>query len=344
MSSSFRFIPALHGFRAVAAMEVLMFHWTQLFPGFNTWLAAYHVPGHPWLNPSWLYAMGWEGVVLFFVLSGYLLTSQWQGRPLTPQTVGHFYLRRAMRIYPAVWLQLVVLLVLAWVLPQVFVALSWPDALLNAVLWVNLPPIFAPLLNDVWWTLPVELLFYLFLPVLLGLKRRMGLGFVAVLVLAITFGWRWAIMARYAGQDLSSSLTVLDALPGVLAVFGAGCAAAMLQHRVLPQYSKPLLVLSMLALVALQALLVSQIETYWQGGWLLGIWNSLLALSLAGIVVAVCRDTQGILQRALSARPMVWLGNLSFGIYLWHFPVMKGLQKLWPQTTISVTASWACCW
>jgi peptidoglycan/LPS O-acetylase OafA/YrhL len=333
------FVPALHGFRAIAAMEVLLFHWVLVFPAFNAWLAAFHVPGYPWINPTLPWAIGWQGVPLFFVLSGYLLTSQWQGRPLKSELIGRYYLRRALRIYPAVWLQFVLLVVLGLALPHVYAALPWQSLLLNALLWVNLPPFFAPLLNAVWWTLPVELLFYLCLPALVGLKRRAGFLAVAILAFAITFGWRWAVMARYAGQDLSGHVAVLDALPGVLSVFWAGCAAAWIQHRLQPQHGKRLFGWSMLAFLAVQALLVSRIDTYWQGGWLLGSWSSLLAVSLAGLILAVCRGTEGRVWRALSARPMVWLGELSFGIYLWHLPVMLGLRELMPQAAHSVAGS-----
>lgn len=339
MSASLRFIPALHGFRAIAAMEVLFYHWVHLFPGFNRWVAGYHLPGHPWLNLTWPWAMGWEGVPLFFVLSGYLLTSQWHGRALTAPAIGRFYLRRVLRIYPAVWLQIAALIVLGWTVPQLFDPPAWRNVLFSVVLWLNLPPVFAPLLNGVWVTLPVELLFYLCLPLLLALQRRFGLGLAALLVLAITLGWRWAVMTRYAGQDLSSHLAVLDALPGTLATFGAGCAAALLQQRLPARHGRTLLWASIAAFVALQALLVSQLETYWRGGWLLATWNSLLALAIAAIVVAACRGEPGTLQRVLSTRPMLWLGNVSFGIYLWHFPVMQTLLKLFPQAATSIDGS-----
>jgi len=341
VSPSLSFVPALHGFRAVAAMGVLFFHWVQVFPGFNAWLAAFHLPAHPMINLTVPWAIGWQGVPLFFVLSGYLLTSQWLGRPLTAANVGRYYLRRALRIYPAVWLQLVVLLALGTVLPQVFVQLPLQSVVLNVLLWVNLPPAFAPLLNDVWWTLPVELLFYLSLPLILGLQRRLGLGLVVASMLLITLAWRWAVIERYAGQDLSQHLAVLDSLPGALSVFGAGCAAAFLQHRLRPQDCRLLFALSMLAFAGAQVLLVAGIETYWQGGWLLATWSSLLAVSLAGMVVAVCRGAKGVVQEAMSTRPMVWLGEVSFGIYLWHLPVMRVLREFFPQAAHSIAGSLA---
>ena len=327
-----RFMPELHGLRGIAAISVLLFHWVTIFPGFGQSLTPYHVPGHPWLNPSLPFAMGWQGVTLFFVLSGYLLTSHLQNKPLTWQLVRMFYLRRVFRIYPAVWLQLAVLLMLGGLFPQVFVSMPWDQTLLNAMLWVNLPPVYAPMLNDVWWTLPVELLFYASLPLLLVLRKHIGLGLVATLMLLITFGWRGWVMNHYAGQNLSAHQYVLDALPGVLTSFGAGFMAAALQQRVQSKNGILLLGVSALVFLLLQTWLVSDIETYWQGGLLLMVWNTLLSLSMSGIVLAVCHGGLDKTKKVLSARPMVLLGEWSFGIYLWHYPVMMGLKALWPRS------------
>lgn len=53
----------------------------------------------------------------------------------------------------------------------------------------------------------------------------------------------------------------------------------------------------------------------------------------------MCRGAQGRVGRALSARPMVWLGELSFGTYLWHLPVMLGLRELLPQAAQCIAGS-----
>jgi len=324
------FMPALHGLRAIAAIAVLLFHWCQLFPGFNIWIAQLHVPGHPWVNPSLPWSMGWQGVSLFFVLSGYLLTAHWLDRDMTFQALAHFYKRRIVRIYPAAWLQLIVLIVLAAIWPALFEQATWLKWLLNAVLWVNLPPWFEAPLNGVWWTLPVELMFYLVLPLLVFCQKRFGLGVVVVAVLSVTVAWRWWVMLSYVDQNLSTVLPVLDALPGVLMTFGAGFAAAIVQGQIKKTHAMPLLWASMLLFIALQTLLVSFIEVYWQGGWLLCLWNSLLALSMAGIVMALCKLPESLATKALSTRPMIALGDWSFGIYLWHFPVLQLLHRLSP--------------
>jgi len=61
------------------------------------------------------------------------------------------------------------------------------------------------------------------------------------------------------------------------------------------------------------------------------LWNSSLALSMAGIVMAICKLPESAAAKALSTRPMIALGDWSFGIYLWHFPVLQLSHRLYPE-------------
>lgn len=333
------FSPALHSLRAVAALSVLLFHWTQMFPGFNRWLASFHVPGHPWFNPTLPFALGWQGVSLFFVLSGYLLTRQWIDRPLTKHHILRFYMRRCLRIYPAVWLQIFLLLILAWLVPNVWHMPSGMDFWLNVLLWINLPPTHTLPLTDVMWTLPVELLFYAALPLLVWARRRYGLVLLGVLLVAVTLGWRMFFVWAFAGKDLSGSmqLYVLDALPGVLSTFGVGLLAAYLQPRVQPRHCWPMLLGALVCNLLLQTVLVDNIETYWSGGALLIVWGTLLAVTLAVLVLVVVKAQRLLTSGLLLQRWLVRLGDWSFGIYLWHYPLMQIYRTVYES---SVNSFW----
>ncbi len=238
-----------------------------------------------------------------------------------------FYKRRALRIYPAFWFQMAVLVWVGYSLPQAFSIPSWRDLVLTGLLWINLPPMFVPPISNVWWTLPVEMLFYLCLPVLVLLVRKLGLTRVWLGALVLTFCWRVGVIERFAGQDLSEHLFTLDSLPGAFSVFMSGIAMALLQHRIQLKWRRPMLWLAVSMFFLIHAVLIHEIEVYWQGGILLVVFNTLLSISMALVVGAICMQEA---PRWLTCKVMVWLGDLSFGIYLWHFPLMMALKTYWP--------------
>ena len=106
------------------------------------------------------------GVPLFFILSGWLLGAQVIANVPSPQFLRRFWLRRFLRIYPAVWAELAVLLLVAGAIPGLITQAGYDTLPFQFLLWVNLPPVMVEPLNLVWWTLPVELGFYLILPLL----------------------------------------------------------------------------------------------------------------------------------------------------------------------------------
>lgn len=328
------FSPALHGLRGLAALAVLAFHWSQHYPLANGWLAQWQWGPEPWMNITLPLALGWQGVPLFFVLSAYLLTAQWQGRALTGAHVGQYVLRRSLRIYPAVWLQIgVVLCLLPW-LPGLWRPFTASEVWQSALLWINMPPTMVAPLNLVWWTLPIEFSFYMALPLLVWLSRRVGWVPVVVASFVITVAWRSAVMAWFAGEHMVARLPILDALPGSLATFAAGCALAHAQGRWRVPVGWPVVVAWTLAYLGLQYGLLSNVDTYWTGHWMLAVWNPLFATVVALAVGAVLTEARW--GRWFSGRVMVWLGELSFGIYLWHFPVLVGMRQLWPASDHSV--------
>ena len=329
------FNPALHGLRGLAALAVLGFHWSQHYPLANDWLAQWQWGPAPWMNITLPLALGWQGVPLFFVLSAFLLTAQWQHKPLTSPSVSHYMVRRALRIYPAVWLQIgVVLCLLPW-LPGLWRPFTASELWQSALLWINMPPTMVAPLNLVWWTLPIEFSFYLALPLLVWLARRWGWVPVVLASFLVTVAWRAAVMAWFAGEHMVARLPILDALPGSLATFAAGFALAHVWagaqnrgHGQPPQLRWPHLLLWMLAYLGLQYGLLSNVDTYWTGHWMLAVWNPLFACVVAiGVGVVM---TDGRFGRWFTGRAMVWLGELSFGIYLWHFLVLVAMRQLWP--------------
>ena len=317
--------PALHGLRGFAAMLVLLFHWSTAFPEVNNWLAGITFGPKAWMNLSLPLAVGWQGVPLFFVLSAYLLTSQWRERALDLTTIARFWKRRLFRIYPAVWLQVLLLVFFSlWIFPIV-PSLKMADWVCNIFLWINLPPMFIQPINGVWWTLPIELMFYLVLPLLIYLQRRSHWLVVSLLCLMITMLWRSHVVSQLSGTDIAQKQYILDALPGSIFTFASGFALAFIPSVLSRQKFLLLLPVFFAAYCFLEYLQWENASTYWRGGWLLIVRGPLLSVIVALGVYLVLNASFKV--GLFSNRVLVWCGNLSFGIYLWHFPVLQFMQS-----------------
>jgi len=319
------FNPALHGLRGVAAMAVVFFHWAQFYPAIPNKL-DFEFLGQNWDFSLW-FDMGGFGVALFFVLSGYLLGGQLSQKALTKESITRFWQRRLLRIYPAFWFQLAILLVIGIFIGSYHLN-TWGDGIRHILLWVNMPPWMMPPLNNVWWTLPLELSFYLFLPLLIFIQRKIGIIKTILFCFLVTIAWRVLIMQLYEGSYFVTVLPILDALPGSLATFSAGMAIVFVP-KIDPRFKKILLVLSIIAFYILAKIIDANVDSYWTGHWLLIVFNPVMAIVLATILYTVLSPFCGI--RFLSSKAFIWLGEVSFGIYLWHYPILQFMQKFWPE-------------
>jgi peptidoglycan/LPS O-acetylase OafA/YrhL len=332
-----QFFPALHGMRGLAALAVLLFHWKGSFPKVSMDLKEVRFLGTEW-DLFLFIDLGWNGVHWFFVLSGFLLASQLMHSQLDGQAIGRFWQRRLVRIYPAVWLQLSLLLPFTW-LVGLAGSLGWFQVLANYLLW---PAALggAPFYNGVYWTLPLELSFYLLLPFIVLLHRRIGFWPVIALAMLITVAWRlniiWEHEARNAARVQASALRNL--LPGMLAIFMAGYAVTRFPQNLSNRSRYGWLVVVLAIYVAWHMLVRYAMNTgFDQSLWMMLFWE----IGLAGIIALII----GLLLRPLwgfgwlAWRPLTWLGDLSYGIYLWHFPVLRLLPKLFPGDWHSTSGS-----
>lgn len=321
------FNPCLHALRGIAATAVLVFHWYQFFPAAAEAIRPATLAG-TLMDPTVYLGFGWMGVPLFFVLSGYLLGGQVVHANLDTRFLKRFWLRRFLRIYPAVWAELLILLLLGTVISGLISKQGMDTLPLQFLLWVNLPPFMAQPINGVWWTLPVELGFYLLLP-LLGLMVRY-VGWVPVLCAAVmmTVGWRAGWFVLTDTQNFLTILPTLDSLPGVLLTFILGFSLNFMPS-VLPLVQRRSgVIVSLFTLLGLMQWQLILDSVYWTGHWILVVWPPLTAVPIAGLVYFL-RDPPPE-WRWLSQSWLVWLGHVSFGIYLWHFQVMRVLVLLYP--------------
>lgn len=330
------FNPRLHSIRGLAAFAVLLYHWEQFFPAGGIWLQQF-VLADSLFDPTVYIRFGMMGVPLFFILSGWLLGRQVIQVGSSFRDLGRFWGRRFLRIYPAVWVQLIVLLLIAGLIPGLVDKAGYDTLHLQFLLWLNLPPFMAAPLNEVWWTLPVELGFYLLLPLFGWMAGKVSWKMLLLFSFVITISWRYWIFTSADVENYVAVLPVLDSLAGTLFTFMLGFGLNFLPVRLSPARQKVGLFAGVILLLVLMQWQLRMNSIYWTGHWILVIWPVAVAMAMAMIVFHV-RDPIPQIEW-LSSPVLVWLGHVSFGIYLWHFQVMRVLILLFPDYWSSPSAS-----
>ncbi len=313
-------VRGLDGLRAVAVTGVVVYH------VYGSWL-----PG------------GFLGVDLFFVISGYLITSLLTAdrRRAGRFRLGPFWVRRARRLLPALWVVLTVTACAATLTGgDAFAGLrgNVAAALTYSSNWWQIAQndsYFAaygarPVLEHL-WSLAVEEQFYVLWPLLLwaimsALPRQRHQTAVAALMGSASF----AAMALLYTPDGDSSRVYFgtDTHGGGL-LLGAAAALALPLARA-ATLRRPNLVrtLDILGAAGLAVLAVASLTLSGTGAAVYR--GGLLVASLASVGVTVASAAPGRVGRALSLRPLVWLGRRSYGVYLWHWPILAIVGNAFP--------------
>lgn len=320
--------PALTGLRGLAAFGVLCMH-------------SYLLAGRPESLPrplSWLFAMGWSGVDVFFTLSAFLLTVPFVTAAMesTPSpNLRVFAWRRVLRIVPAYYVQIAILLTLgalglastwAWNAPTVAAVLA------HLVFYIQVWPI-VPAQLPPWWTLPVEMGFYLLLP-LFALCLRPRRWPWLLLAIAASLGYRYGLL--HAGLNRMQIAFWVENLPGRLHQFLVGMLAAyafvkLKSHWTLPRPGKAdaLALAASIVFLLLPALGYPITGSAYEGGQfsdpLLLSWHLYASVVVAVLLVALVAGAPRM-ARVFSWPPLRGLGLISYGLYLWHYPLMLGLR------------------
>ena len=316
----------LDGLRAVAALSVLCFH---------AWLYGF---AHPYsiTRDSVFDRVMFEmrlGLVFFFVLSGYLLYRAFARAALTGERrvdVGHYARRRVARIVPAYWLATVGAIALLWGgrgtpgirLPAV------SDLPLFAVFGQNYSLDTIMRLNPVTWTLCVEAVFYVLLPVLGAIAWRVGpraRGAQVVLIASlIPLGLAWNALVHAYGWNMIAS----KALPAYLPYFACGMLLALWAEargaRPVGPRGSAVMVLGGFALVAADA--------YWHAtaspNGAMAVVADIPASAGFALIVGAAAVGAGLATRWMSARPLAWVGLVSYGVYMWHVPLILFARRM----------------
>ena len=314
-----KYLPSIDSLRALAVLAVIIYH-----------VDVNYLPG------------GFLGVDLFFVLSGYLISSLIikEYRKTGSLNLYNFYIRRARRLLPAVYFMITVGLVVMVLFNEVLLRKSHLDAIFGYIYSSNWWYIFHKL--DYFdsfgaqspfkhlWSLAIEEQFYMIFPLLFLLVNRkkkskdgtyklnknflyvvLGLILVSLIAHILLFDIN-NISRIYFGTDTRAFSLLVGVVGAIL------YPMERLHAKVTPQQNMLYSVVSLVSIAILITVMIytSEYNTLlYRGGFLL--------VAILGLIVIISSGKQHtLMSRLLSFKPVVFIGKISYSLYLWHFPVL----------------------
>jgi peptidoglycan/LPS O-acetylase OafA/YrhL len=324
-------VAALDGLRGLAIVAVVLFH-----------VAVMATRDAPWIGNAsppvvlWPLFAGKLGVDVFFVLSGFLCMQSWhqlRSRHAASRSIREFTKRRARRIIPPYWFSLLLLVPLR--APEWLTTWNgWWNILTFASVQQFMDPQLPHHVNVVTWSLTTEVHFYVLLPLLAVVLRRLGWAKLVIGMIGLSVLWRFAN---------GGTGTEAEWIVGRIDQFVAGMAAASLVTGA----PRSALVRTLL---------------HRRTGWILAAAATAVAVPLGATQLlrkplafeATFHAAFGLVAAAwlvrlvLSGRPsrleLPWLGTIgavSYSLYLWHWPLMMEASIRWGPSAVVLTGALA---
>ena len=314
-----KYLPSIDSLRALAVLAVIIYH-----------VDVNYLPG------------GFLGVDLFFVLSGYLISSLIikEFRKTGTVNLYNFYIRRARRLLPAVYFMITIGLVVMVLFNEVLLRKSHLDAIFGYIYSSNWWYIFHKL--DYFdsfgaqspfkhlWSLAIEEQFYMIFPLLFLLvngkkKSKDGtyklnknflyvvLGLILVSLIAHILLFDINNISRiYFGTDTRAFSLLVGVIGAIL------YPMERLHSKVTPQQN---MIYSVVSLASIATLITVMVYTSEYNTWLYR--GGFLLVAILGLIVIISSGKQHtLMSKLLSFKPIVFSGKISYSLYLWHFPIL----------------------
>lgn len=306
------YVASFDGLRSLAIILVLLYH--------------FNIP---------LFSGGFIGVDIFFVLSGYLITSkllsEWQGTRKID--LKNFWIKRFRRLVPAVLVMIIVTLIIIYLFyPEVF-SKSWPDALASFFYLSN----WWYIVNDIpysqnfgisspfkhLWSLAIEEQFYIIWPVIFAwllqkLKKRQHVLKVVLVTALCSIVTMWVL---YSPDNIDRIYYGTDTRLFTLA-FGCSLAFVWPFYLLSDNLNKKEVAtidgigsISLAGLLFLAMTVTTSQKSLYHGGFL-------FISFLSCMLLAALAHPSTKISKLFSHEVLVWIGKRSYSIYLWHFPVI----------------------
>ena len=314
-----KYLPSIDSLRALAVLAVIIYH-----------IDVNYLPG------------GFLGVDLFFVLSGYLISSLIikEYKKMGTLNLYNFYMRRARRLLPAVYFMITVCLVFMVLFNGVLLRKSHLDAVFGYIYSSNWWYIFHKLnYFDSFgaqspfkhlWSLAIEEQFYMLFPLIFLIFNRrkkeegkgpslnknflyivLGLILISLITHILLFDIN-NINRIYFGTDTRA----FSLLVGVV-----GALLYPMDKLSNPTNSKENLAYSVVSIISISILITIMFYTTEYNTWLYR--GGFLLVAVLGLIIIISSGKQHtFISKALSFKPIVFIGKISYSLYLWHFPII----------------------